>query len=136
MPSKLPDGKTMRDGQIFSARLNNVVNTEGEFDELVAKSLPELLDRATGQTKRFLRETNQWGDDIMHEKLRFHRLFRVADGKGLAVMGHPGAHDVLRAKKAGIFHYFFGVRLKVLEVGTVTGDLQLVLLEKTFEFLL
>ena len=41
----------MRDGQIFSARLNNVVTTEREFDELVAKSLPELLDRATGQTK-------------------------------------------------------------------------------------
>ena len=69
MSSKLPDGKTMRDGQIFSARLNNVVTTEREFDELVTKSLPELLDRATGQTKRFLRETNQWGDDITHEKL-------------------------------------------------------------------
>ncbi|HQW89916.1 MAG TPA: hypothetical protein PK478_08700, partial [Nitrospira sp.] len=69
MSTKLPDGKTMRDGQIFSARLNNVVTTEREFDELVAKSLPELLDRATGQTKRFLRETNQWGDDITHEKL-------------------------------------------------------------------
>ena len=59
----------MRDGQTFSARLNNVVTTEREFDELVTKSLPELLDRATGQTKRFLRETNQWGDDITHEKL-------------------------------------------------------------------
>ena len=53
MSTKLPDGKTMRDGQIFSARLNNVVTTEREFDELVAKSLPELLDRATGQTKRY-----------------------------------------------------------------------------------
>lgn len=59
----------MRDGQVFSTRLNHVVTTEREFDELVTKSLPELLDRATGQTKRFLRETNQWDDDITHEKL-------------------------------------------------------------------
>ena len=34
-----------------------------------SRSLPELLDRATSQTKRFLRETSQWGDDITHEKL-------------------------------------------------------------------
>ena len=57
MSTKMPDGKTMRDGQIFSARLNNVVTTEREFDELVTKSLPELLDRATSQTKR-LRSSN------------------------------------------------------------------------------
>ena len=47
MSLKMPDGKAMRDGQMFSARLNNVVTTEREFDELVTKSLPELLDRAT-----------------------------------------------------------------------------------------
>ena len=47
MSTKLSDGKTMRDGHIFSARLNNVVTTEREFDELVAKSLPELSGRAT-----------------------------------------------------------------------------------------
>ena len=69
MSTKMPDGRTIRDGQTASARLNNVVTTEREFDDLVTKSLPELLDRATSQTKRFLRETNQWGDDITHEKL-------------------------------------------------------------------
>ena len=53
---------------LFLHDSSNVDHRTGEFDELVTKSLPELLDRA-GQTKRFLRETNQWGDDITHEKL-------------------------------------------------------------------
>jgi hypothetical protein len=69
MPGKSLDGKPMREGQSLSVKLNSVVSTEREFDELVTKSLPELLDRATSQTKRFLRETGQWVDDITHEKM-------------------------------------------------------------------
>jgi len=49
-------------------RLEEVVSTAEEFDRVVSQSLPILLDRATGYTKRFLRETGQWSDDIAHEK--------------------------------------------------------------------
>jgi len=46
-----------------------VVTTVEDFDRLTADSLPHLLDRATTHTRRFLRETGQWVDDISHEKL-------------------------------------------------------------------
>jgi hypothetical protein len=49
-------------------RLEEVVSTAEEFDRVVSQALPLLLDRATGYTKRFLRETGQWNDDIAHEK--------------------------------------------------------------------
>jgi hypothetical protein len=51
-----------------AGRLDQVVTTPEEFDQVVSRALPALLDRATGYTKRFLRETGQWGDDIAHEK--------------------------------------------------------------------
>lgn len=59
----------MRDGQTLSAKLNCVVSSESDFDQLVLGCLPQFLDRATTQTKRFLRETGEWADDITHEKL-------------------------------------------------------------------
>lgn len=49
-------------------RLEEVVSTPEEFDRVVSQALPILLDRATGYTKQFLRETGQWNDDIAHEK--------------------------------------------------------------------
>lgn len=52
-----------------STRLTALVETATEFDQVMAAALPELLDRATAQTRRFLRETDQWVDDITHEKL-------------------------------------------------------------------
>jgi hypothetical protein len=54
-------------------RLEEVVSTAEEFDRIVSQALPILLDRATGHTKRFLRETGQWGDDIAHEKFILRR---------------------------------------------------------------
>lgn len=50
-------------------RLDQVVGTEQEFDAVVSEAQPFLLDRATAATKRFLRETGQWNDDVAHEKL-------------------------------------------------------------------
>lgn len=49
-------------------RLEEVVSTAEEFNRVVSQALPILLDRATGYTKRFLRETGQWNDDVAHEK--------------------------------------------------------------------
>jgi hypothetical protein len=46
-----------------------VAATPEEFDRLARESLPDLLERATSHTRRFLRETGQWADDISHEKL-------------------------------------------------------------------
>jgi hypothetical protein len=49
-------------------RLEDVVRTADEFDQLVSQALPVFLERATSSTKRFLRETGQWADDVAHEK--------------------------------------------------------------------
>lgn len=51
-----------------TGRLDQVVATAEQFDQAVSRALPALLDRATGLTKRFLRETGQWSDDVAHEK--------------------------------------------------------------------
>jgi hypothetical protein len=59
----------MSETQAPSARTSSVVTTATEFDRFVAECLPDLLDRATAQARRFLRETGQWTDDISHEKL-------------------------------------------------------------------
>lgn len=61
--------KRVSERQDLFPRLNTLVTTGEEFDRLAAEALPELLERATGQTKRFLRETGHWAEDIAHEKL-------------------------------------------------------------------
>lgn len=58
----------MSDRMAAAGRLEEVVTTAEEFDRVVSQSLPLLLDRAAGYTKRFLRETGQWSDDVAHEK--------------------------------------------------------------------
>jgi hypothetical protein len=58
----------MPDRAASPGRLDEVVPTADEFDRVVTQALPILLDRATSYTKRFLRETGQWSDDMAHEK--------------------------------------------------------------------
>lgn len=60
--------QTMQDSTAALGRLEQVVSITEEFDRVVSQALPILLDRATNSTKRFLRETGQWGDDVAHEK--------------------------------------------------------------------
>jgi hypothetical protein len=58
----------MPDRAAALGRLDEVASTPEEFDRVVSQGLPVLLDRATSYTKRFLRETGQWSDDVAHEK--------------------------------------------------------------------
>ena len=60
--------RAISDRMTAVGRLEEVVSTAEDFDRVVAQSLPLLLDRAAGYTKRFLRETGQWSDDVAHEK--------------------------------------------------------------------
>lgn len=66
--STVGKSQAMSDRTATASRLEEVVSTSDEFDQAVLQALPILLDRATGSTKRFLRETGQWNDDIEHEK--------------------------------------------------------------------
>ncbi len=59
----------MGESREASETAGTVVTTVEDFDRLTADALPNLLDRATTHTRRFLRETGQWADDISHEKL-------------------------------------------------------------------
>ncbi len=58
----------MHDAVNQSGHVGTVVASEKEFDEFVVEAMPQLLDRATALTKRFLRETGQWAEDIGHDK--------------------------------------------------------------------
>jgi hypothetical protein len=60
--------QTMQDRTAALGCLEQVVATPEELDRVVSQALPILLDRATNSTKRFLRETGQWCDDVVHEK--------------------------------------------------------------------
>lgn len=60
--------QAMPDRTTTLGRLEEVVSTTEDFDRVVSQALPVLLDRASGYTKRFLRETGQWSDDVAHEK--------------------------------------------------------------------
>lgn len=51
------------------ARFHSLVTTPTEFDQFVADAMPELVQQASAQTKRFLRGTGQWVNDVSHEKL-------------------------------------------------------------------
>jgi hypothetical protein len=68
MQNTVSKGQVMSDRTATVSRLEEVVSTPDEFDQVVSQALPMLLDRAAGYTKRFLRETGQWNDDIEHEK--------------------------------------------------------------------
>jgi hypothetical protein len=52
-----------------SSQLATLVSSPEDLQVFLADMLPKLLDRATVQTRRFLRDTSQWIDDIEHEKL-------------------------------------------------------------------
>lgn len=60
--------QTMGDRTAALGRLEQVVSITEEFDRVVSQALPILLDRAANSTKRFLRETGQWSDDVAHER--------------------------------------------------------------------
>jgi hypothetical protein len=60
--------RAMPDRPEVVVRLEDVVSTAEDFDRVVSQALPLLLDRAAGYTKRFLRETGQWSEDVAHEK--------------------------------------------------------------------
>jgi hypothetical protein len=49
-------------------RLEDVVSTPEEFDQIVSQSLSILLERTRNHTRRFLKETGQWNEDTAHEK--------------------------------------------------------------------
>ncbi len=53
----------------LQSRLSSLIGTAEEFDQVTRAALPELLERATVHTKRFLKETGQWQSDVTHEKL-------------------------------------------------------------------
>ncbi len=53
----------------MASRLSVLVATAEEFDRFTNDALPELLDRAAAHTRKFLKETGQWAEDISHEKL-------------------------------------------------------------------
>lgn len=53
----------------LTSRFSLLVTTAEEFDRVAADFLPELLDCATAQTRRFLRGIGQWENDVAHEKL-------------------------------------------------------------------
>ena len=55
--------------QEANSGLSLLITSSEEFDRVMVDALPELLDRATQHTKRFLKETGQWVNDTTHEKL-------------------------------------------------------------------
>lgn len=54
----------MRNLQIYQ-----IVTSAAELEEYAAQLLPQLLERATTHTKRFLRETGHWENNVVHDKL-------------------------------------------------------------------
>lgn len=59
----------MSEPRLPSETVATVVTTPEEFDRVTGQAISNLLERATSHTRRFLRETGQWTDDISHEKL-------------------------------------------------------------------
>ena len=91
--------RAISDRMTAVGRLEEVVSTAEDFDRVVAQSLPLLLDRAAGYTKRFLRETGQWSDDA------FFSLDQVMRGlddyyDGVLVPGGPLDQAALTATLA------------------------------------
>ena len=68
LPDMFNRNCAMSDRMAAVGRLEEVVSTAEDFDRVVSQCLPLLLDRAAGYTKRFLRETGQWSEDVAHEK--------------------------------------------------------------------
>lgn len=64
----MPTHMSAEDGRTPDT-LGRVVRTVQDFDRFVMEAMPDLLDRAALQTKQFLKATDQWADDVAHEKL-------------------------------------------------------------------
>jgi hypothetical protein len=55
--------------QVSGGSISALTATEQDFDQLTTDRFSDFLERATGQTRQFLRETGNWTGDIGHEKL-------------------------------------------------------------------
>lgn len=62
-----------------TSKLNALVKTAEEFDQRTAEYLSVLLEHAVGQTRRFLRETGQWTDDVGHERLAVRVAYELLE---------------------------------------------------------
>jgi len=69
----------MTDRRASAGRLGAIVPTPEDFDRITADALPFLLDHAIAQTRRCLRETGQWADDIGHEKLAVRIAYELLE---------------------------------------------------------
>ncbi len=48
---------------------DTIVSTTEEYERFVESAMPMLLDRASSYTKKILKETNSWTENVSHEKL-------------------------------------------------------------------
>ena len=58
---------------------DTIIKTEQEYDYFVEASMPRLLGRALNYTKRILKETNSWTENVSHEKLALRLSYELVE---------------------------------------------------------
>ncbi len=56
-----------------------IINTEEEYDQFIRASMPMLLERASTYSKKILRETDDWTENVSHEKLALRLGYELVE---------------------------------------------------------
>jgi hypothetical protein len=58
---------------------DTIVESEEEYDRFVEVGMPILLGRASNYTKKILKETNSWTENVSHEKLALRLSYELVE---------------------------------------------------------
>ena len=58
---------------------DTIIETNEEYDRFVEVAMPMLLSRASGYTKKILKETNSWTENVSHEKLALRLGYELVE---------------------------------------------------------
>ncbi|MCB0379578.1 MAG: hypothetical protein KDD33_13895, partial [Bdellovibrionales bacterium] len=71
--------QTAKKAESYPAMANTIVQTTEEYEQFLKSAMPLLLNRASEYAKKILRETDQWKDNVSHEKLALRLGYELVE---------------------------------------------------------
>ncbi|GJL61995.1 MAG: hypothetical protein NPIRA04_06490 [Nitrospirales bacterium] len=62
-----------------NSAIDVIINSEEEYDQFLKDSMPMLLERASTYSKKILKETNEWSENVSHEKLALRLGYELVE---------------------------------------------------------
>ncbi len=80
LPFRIKKNSTLSEGMDTQPVISDtIVRTKAEYDQFAEESMSLLLSRASSYTKKLLKETNSWSENVNHEKLALRLAYELVE---------------------------------------------------------